>query len=69
METPPKPFTPEIDRPTTAQTDEIEAQFLHLLELLRLYKPSARNEFARYFAIVTTELEKAFAVFMTYIVK
>ena len=49
--------------------NEIEDEFVAFVNALKNAKPNDRSEKDRYFAIVITEVEKAFAVFMTFVRK
>ena len=51
----------EVDMP------ELQEKFVEFITALRNAKPNDRSEKDRYFAIVITEVEKAFAVFMTFV--
>ena len=47
--------------------NDIAAQFETLLTMLKAAKPNDRSEADRYTAIVITDVEKAKAVFLTYV--
>lgn len=47
--------------------EEVYAKFVDFIAALRAAKPNDRSEKDRYYAIVITEVEKAFAVFSTFV--
>lgn len=55
--------------PQTKPEDQaMETEFLDFINKLKAAKPNDRSERDRYWAITITELEKAFAIFKTFVV-
>ena len=51
------------------EEEDIHAKLVEVLSAMKDFKPTDRSEKARYCAIVVTELEKALALFITFIEK
>jgi hypothetical protein len=51
------------------EEEDIHAKLVEVLSAMKAFKPADRSEKARYCAIIVTELEKALAIFITFIEK